>query len=702
MIEPEILSRIYKQYGFEHAKCKEPGIQVFTLRSGHFHNADIIKVTPQGDEEKVFQEFKKAGYACKIRAYSNTQEIEKSLFKGFFSVEATKIRLEKEYEKHANTIAKAHSDTGTYSYINSKYSINDRTGETGPVEEIYSRLSSTKPTLFLVEAAAGFGKTCTAFELLKKIITETNDKIPLFSELSRNRQAKIFRYVLLDEIDRSFPLLSSSLVRSEIQNGNVPVILDGFDELLHQTERDGEANGYDSTEPMLETIGELLKKSAKVILTTRRTAIFDGDDFHSWVESHNDDFDIFRIRISEPTINEWIPPHRLDALERLRFPIERLNNPVLLSYLRCISDTEFRAAIDNPDAIVEKYFNSMLERERKRQDLRMIPTEQYEVLKFIARDMVAFNYTSESREYLSELILEHNKDCLDKTRKQYPPDERPTLDELVAKLASHALLDRSSETEQGIGFVNEFVLGNFCAEIIIEDEQHEWVGDNRFIEPAVISTTPRSGDRKKELWDALRFVSEFLSATDKAFYTLKLTNGLNITLESDSIEQLEIESVLLGSAAVKDFIFINCSFSNVTIDLSNLENVTFVNCRFFDCTLTNMENRGNVYSLGCNGDDAFLADLATRIGGDTDTESEEISPAEIFVLEKYWPKGRPTFMKHRPIKGICISNNYSQGEILQAIQSLRKKKYLIQADKFSFLELNIDHIPQIKLILGRA
>ncbi|WP_138947819.1 hypothetical protein [Pseudomonas syringae] len=169
--------------------------------------------------------------------------------------------------------------------------------------------------------------------------------IPLFSELSRNRQAKIFRYVLLDEIDRSFPSLRSSLVRSEIQNGNVPVILDGFDELIPQSKAKSESDDYDTTEPMLETIGELLKKSAKVILTTRRTAIFDGDEFHSWVKRHNQDFDIFRLKISERTIQDWIPANRLEELRSLNFPIDRLSNPVLLAYLRCISNSEFDESI---------------------------------------------------------------------------------------------------------------------------------------------------------------------------------------------------------------------------------------------------------------------------------------------------------------------------------------------------------------------
>ena len=144
-----------------------------------------------------------------------------------------------------------------------------------------------------------------------------------------------------------------------MQNGNVPIILDGFDELLHRTNE----NTYENTEPMLSTIGELLKKHAKIILTTRRTAIFDGDEFHNWMDEHSDDFKIIRYRIDEPTINDWLPHQRLDSLQNQHFPIGKLANPVLLSFLRCISDEKFKEILQDSSLIVEKYFNSMLERE---------------------------------------------------------------------------------------------------------------------------------------------------------------------------------------------------------------------------------------------------------------------------------------------------------------------------------------------------
>ncbi|PNG29062.1 hypothetical protein A1395_28665 [Pseudomonas protegens] len=707
MIDTAELKKIYKQYGFEEARSSEPSIHVFTYRSGHFHNADIVKIDDSkcdGAEEKVFNEFKRSGFACKVRTYKTAEDIETTLFKGFFSVDSTREKLIREYKRYADAIAKAHDDDGVYQYINSHYLINDRVGESSVINEIYSRLHDPKPRLFLVEAAAGFGKTCAAYELLKEIAVKTDSMVPLFSELSRNRQAKIFRYVLLDEIDRSFPSLRSGLVRAQIQNGNVPVILDGFDELIPQSKTNQESENYDSTEPMLETIGELLKKSAKVVLTTRRTAIFDGDEFHSWVDRHLEDFEVYRIRISEPTIQDWIPQNRLAELEKAQFPIERLNNPVLLAYLRCIPHPAFEAAVRDPNSIVQQYFDSMLERERKRQDLRVLPNDQYLILKTIAADMMSGNYTSESKEFISDLILKKHHEVLDEARRQYSAEDRPSLGELVTKLAGHALLDKSNEDTQGIGFVNEFVLGNFCAEIISDDDTGEWVGYERFVEPAVIATIPRGQLQKLALWNALQFNLEFLTASEKVLYTATLTGSLDINLEDNSVENIDLHNFSLGRIrSIKNFLFINCSFSNITFYTANLTEVSFVNCRFYNCGVTHGKSGNKIHALGCFSDrEGFLDSLQDSIGHEEDI-TKIISDAELFVLEKFWPRGRNIFHKHRPLKIVCANaGTIGQEKILEAIADLRRQGLIVDGDKNNVLELNVNFVADIKAMLGRT
>lgn len=705
MLDVTGLRAAYRRYGFEEARSGNENVLVFTLKAGHFHNADIVPMNEQGKyiQENIFSQFKESGFACKIRFYNDIEDVKKSLFQGFFSIESTHKRLLREYSKFTKSIVSVHSDNAEYKYINSNYYINEKIGVNDVISEIITRIDDTAPTLFLIEAAAGFGKTCTAFELLREITENHSNKVPLFTELSRNRQAKIFRYVLLDEIDRSFPLLSSSLVRAEIKNGNVPVILDGFDELLHQSE---DADVFDTTEPMLETIGELLTNSAKVILTTRRTSILDGDDFHDWMMRHSAEFNVIRIRIENPTIENWLTIERLAILRKNNFPIEKLCNPVLLSYLRCIPEEEFTDATKSPDALVEKYFISMLERERTRQDLLMSPTAQYNLLKYISSDMMVYDYTAESKDYITTIIQDYFKNGdLEGIRKLYPVDERPTSDEIINKLTSHALLDRSVDISSNIGFVNDFVLGNFCSEVILETESKEWCGNKTFIEPVTLSYIPRSSERKKVLWDSLKFAIEFGNASDKFINSIRLNESMLMNIDSENIDNLKIKDVnLFDKSTIKSSVFTDSNFHNVNFYCVNMTEISFVNCNFFDCTfLIDDDTNPSIFIFGCTDNNEVLKQLEsnTEINTSQD-ENENYSECDIYVLEKFWPIGNQSIFKHRPAKALYMkNNNFTYQEAISSVEKLKKRKILLNADKNGILELNMDYFLEIKNLLGR-
>lgn len=705
-IDKRKIKAAYERYGFCEKTTTQKNVMAFSIRTGHYHNADIIPLTDDADVTPSLQEFQNQGYACQARHYSSLEEIESALFSGFFNLEATRYRLNKDYDEFTDSLVKIHSDNATYSYIKTQYFVNNKEGQLTVTQEILDRLDQQKPILFLVEAAAGFGKTCSAYELVKEITQTRPHQLPLFSELSRNRQAKIFRYVLLDEIDRSFPLLSSSLVRSEIKSGKVPVILDGFDELLHESTID-ESSNYESTEPMLDTISELLTDKAKVVLTTRRTAIFDGDEFHQWIDNHGNDFEVIRLRIQEPRVEDWLTPQRLESICSAGFPIENLSNPVLLSFLRCITDEEFASVSEDSTQLVEKYFDSMMERERKRQDLMMSPSEQQQILQSIADDMIQFDYTSESRDYIYSLILENNQPLIDRTRKLYSVETRPTTDELVNKLTSHALLDRKGKDFQGIGFVNEFVLGNFCAVNAINDATQEWDGDKRFIEPAIQSFLPRSNEDKNILWESLKFVLEFINGTDKVKYNLMLTDKIRMDLDGDTVEELTLNSSKFGDEAnIRDSVFISCKFIECSFFIEKMNNVTFINCDFYQCSVVDDIGLGNetIHFAGCNDDNDFKALINNDVEQlDIDNNIHEFSACDIHVLEKFYPRGSQMFYKHRAIGAICSQNkSFNHYEILTSIEKLKKRGYLSIPDKRSFLELNIDLIGDIKSALGRA
>jgi len=697
------LKELYTSYGFNEQPINKKGVIVFTLRSGHFHNADIIALSDEADIEGTFQELRKLDFACTVRKYSKIEEVEDALFRGFFSAKETKESLKKEYEKHIKSIEESLGIKGAYKYVEVGYSVNGEKGEERLLDVITSAFNTNRPTLILIEAAAGFGKTCTAFEVLNELLKSCSSKIPLFSELSRNRKAKIFRYVFLDEIDRSFPTLKSTLVQQKIKQGKVPVILDGFDELILQS-NSSDDDGYDSAEPMLATIGELLEDNSKVLLTTRRTAIFDGDSFHEWVLEHQDNFDVLRIRLNEPTIEDWLTSNKINALERLNFPIKKLNNPVLLAYLRGVQDEDFVGTLNSND-IVDRYFSTLLEREKERQNLNLTTDEQLGIMRTIAADMISLNYTSESKDYLELLIADKFTHLLEKTRSFYTSAERPSLEELITKLTTHALLDRFGNKDS-IGFINEFVLGNFVADVIVESQDPEWIGGPRFLEPAVIATIPRDDGRKEEFWNLIKFSVEFQESIDKITYSQSLCDEIKISLNNDTLSDRIFRNLSFGEhSRIERFVFLDCTFHDCSFLRANLISVTFVNCSFYNCNVLDKSFLETLdIDLINNTEDmpGFLEALgSTSTKDDHASDDENISNIELFILEKFWPRGKPRAFKHRSNSVFYRGSKFIPTEVHIAINNLKDRGILSTPDKTSFLELDFSKINLVKKILGR-
>ena len=694
------LEEIYKRYGFETAKLYDAeGVVVFTLKTGYFDNADIVPLSEDAQTDKAFKDFSDAGFACTIRKYLTAKQTEHELFQGFFSVSSILDRLNRDYCQFTSGIVRPFADDAKYTYINAPYSVNGKKGELSPAEEVVSRLGANKPMLFLIEAAAGFGKTCTAYEIVNLLIRNA-DYLPLFSELSRNRKAPIFRYVLLDEIDRKFPTLSSRLVQTEMVNGRVVTILDGFDELLRKAD---DTDEFDKHEPMLETIGQFLTGSAKIVLTTRRTVLFEGDAFHTWAANNADSFELVRIRIGEPSISDWLPEDRLNAINATALNIKNsLSNPVLLSYLRCIPKEKFDAVVQSPQDLVEKYFGFLLEREQTRQDLKMSVDTQKSILTMIAGDMISLGYTSEHRDYIVDLVQRSCLQELEASLALYPAAERPDREFLANKIASHALLDRSSKEESKIGFINEFVLGYFVSTNILLNP--DWLNDDlRFLEPAVTSYGPRSIDEKTALLERISTSLEFTSISYRIDFTAKLSGGVNFPLSSEEAEGLDLDSVILGTLPINNFQFNDCTFRNCHFILESMANVTFLNCKFYGSNAAIGASDGRIYLLGESGDTNFLREAIQASAAEPEQPEDYSQVLERHVLEKFWPIGREKLMhKHRPISGICTaSGEYKPNEMFEAIVRLKKNGLLLQPNHPAFVELNFDRLPEIRRILGR-
>lgn len=694
------LIEVYKRYGFQLTKdLARENILVFTLKTGYFDNAEIVKLTNDANTDSVFNELTRTGYACTIRSALSPEATQEELFKGFFSAESTRTRLIEEYRKFAETIVKPYGKGAKYEYIRAPYEINGKPGELCAPEEIINRINSPGPTLFLIEAAAGFGKTCTAQEIAH-LLAQRDTHLPLYAELSRNRSARIFRYILLDEIDRSFPLLNSSLVQSEIKNGRIAAILDGFDELLRKSQDSGD---FENQEPMLETISELLTGNAKVVITTRRTILFDGDEFHKWLERHIESFEVIRIRINEPRVRDWLQADRLEALTKSGLNMEAMANPVLLSYLRCIDEIQFSEASKNPDKIVDSYFDYMIEREKVRQELLMTQSNQSHVMQAIACDMIEKKYTAESRDYIINLLLTKHGREIDEARSQYSSTNRPSREEIANKLASHALLDRSASDPTKIGFVNEFALGNYVAQNIIFTK--DWLDDDpRFIDPAVRSYAPRTQESKDQLFKGLESSLPYLDLTSQIEISCQLKKKIPADIKEGEAEKITFDQVCIGSPKINNFQFNDCTFRNCTIQRDGLNEVTFLNCKFYDCTAENTPTNGSIYLLGCTISPELHSELVTHAPEDTNQPDRE-QKVDANILKKFWPIGestanRPSRPVFKPLKHLLQNQQeFNSIELFESVERLTRLGVIVEMTKSRLITLNLDNLSNAQKII---
>ncbi|MBK7970291.1 MAG: hypothetical protein IPK08_15870 [Bacteroidetes bacterium] len=119
----------------------------------------------------------------------------------------------------------------------------------------------------------------------------------------------------------------------EIIKGKIPLIIDGFDELLSK-DLNNASKSFVESGNMLSTIMELLKEKAKVIITSRKTALFDSEYFHEWAAKTKESFRVARFVLKEPTVNNWLSNDKLKLFEKTEYEIEKLANPVLLAFIR--------------------------------------------------------------------------------------------------------------------------------------------------------------------------------------------------------------------------------------------------------------------------------------------------------------------------------------------------------------------------------
>lgn len=702
----KIIDKLFESYNYKTSNQSSNKVRIYTLRYGMYHAAEIIKFDKDYDVSKIKTEYSELGYATDIKLLNDIDEIEEYLFEGFFIKTPLGNELKNRYNSFVNKQLLNLPEGSKYKYIESSYDTlfqdenrniienksYDGKNDISIISKINEYLSETTGAIFIIiEAPAGFGKTCTANEVLNTFSHKECKQLPFFTELSRNREARVFKHILLNEIDEQFPAgIKQNIVIEQISKGRIPLIIDGFDELISK-----ESN-KEEVESMLTTIIDLLKGNAKIVITSRKTAIFNSEEFLNSVYDSINEFSLARLEIKEPTIENWLEKERVEIIENTSFPINQIANPVLLSYLRNIPFQEFSNYLNSPDdgALIDKYLDYLLKREQQRQNLKLNKQSQLIIFGNLIRLMTEYNITSESKEIIKEIIKDFNLDILQKSLPEYLADEKPSIEDLVETLSNHAFLDKKPNGE--IGFVNDFIFGYLVGENIINNKYQDNYPDYENIIPqdfafkSIQSFKVQNNTKRELLWNEFNMNFPY----DSNFY-FELDFNFKQALNREYTNLLITESVYLDIRFEKDGIFKNSLFSgtqfkNCHFNISNFQHTTFQNCKFYNCTYEINTNTKSIIDFSlftCQDDNNFIQEIVnlfeTECELSKNPSKEKLTETEVLLHFFQVGNVKPRARKFSYIRKSL--NKYNTREINKVIDNLKSKEYLHFKDDVGFI-----------------
>ena len=700
--EMQVREQVKNLYGIYAMECieekKEYMVYIYTI--GYFKNAEILYFMDNDENlaKQTLTNYSGIGYSARCIKYKDLETTHRSLFFGFFDIENSKIKMGTEYNKFCQEQLRK-NNLVAYDYIEPIFAVNNEAGMDQLVTQITNKLFQNGPQLIIVEAAAGFGKTCASYELLNCLPKCKQDIVPIFIELSKNRAASVFRYVLLDEIDRKFSNLKSAVVVNEIKQGKVPLIIDGFDELIGRTSALDEKNSENS-QTMLETITELFKddSKAKIVLTSRKSAIFIGKEFEEWSTRQMSTTCITRVRIEEPTIEKWLGYQKKEFLLSNNIPFDSIKNPILLSFLRACDQNVFERYCQDVETLTECYFETLLSRESERQSLPLNPCEQKSIMVKLAEMFIQLDISSEEVNFVRELL----KDIVEKDFSNYRDrysgkiEERPDEEAFCLKLSAHALLDRVSTNNNQIGFINDFVFGNLIAIAIKENKTIIKYLEEAHISIMCTSLAVCSNERRTEMFELIeqhltKFSKERQLSTEIALLKTLNQNYTNEYFENISIHQ---EVFFDGEFSFENCIFRSCTFNKCQMTTKVFLKCTFYACNFFDNNI--MKNTTQDVGLifeNCSGE----KELQDKSSGLFSSEESEFD-YESYILGKFWSKRYSKGKVHQKdlIKGI-VHNEIPNIE--KALENLRKKEMIFKENQLWCV--NKMKMKEIKIKLGK-
>lgn len=706
------IKNLYNLYGFEVLR-EEDAFVAFLMSNGYFNNLEILQLDSRWDVNPLVKEYTDIGYAVKVSKYVSYDETHRNLFNGFFYQNQITQRLLSEYNQYATQQAQKLGCT-EYKFVPCKYVGDNNVIEKDAVEFIYKQIFQKGAQLIIVEAAAGFGKTSISYELIKKLAQNSQGTVPLITELSKNRRAQVFKYVLFSEIDAKFRGRSAKLVEKEIIEGNIPIIIDGFDELISKSIPQGTEQTVDdddeSAQTMLSTIVKLLEgeSNAKIVLTSRKNAIFAGELFSNWSEKWLKDCEITRIQIVPPAISDWLNAEQLAVLQEKNIQLSHISNPTLLTFLSSKSADDIRIEFTSVEDILNRYFQILLLREKERQTLLLSEEEQLLIMKRLAWNMVDLDeaaFSFEDLKVILSLSVEENEinGYLDRYEQSLGIENCPTEEEFLAKLSHHALLDRIPNTSNLVGFINDFIFGYLIANYLLNKSTNKKIQlteiKEKYWDLMITAYSVCCDQKRSELYNLLENSGLHFSAGMQLNSDTLLKKCVCHTYKDQYFDSVQFQKyTIIGSES-----FANCTFTSCIFDKCIISSDAFWECKFYGCQFYDVEIEKkqvwdcNLIFSNCNGIDELRRAANQKPVFIPVTEKELY---EKKVLEQYWRPGSD-HADHRRVFD-TLFKGYSQQDypgISDAIDRLCSEGILLR--KNYCIELNFSQINKIKNILGR-
>lgn len=702
----EELAKLYRLYGFEKEYVsKTESYIVFSYHLGFFNNIEFVQL--KNDKETdceiiaMKKEYEKIGYnSIAVHSYGSLYEAEKSLFQAFFYPEENKKRLKQEYYSFCQR--QNEKLQGKFEYIAGSFQDSSSSIKKDLVTYIVETRKITNARLTIMEAAAGYGKTCTVYEIINSLLSSEKVQVPLFVELSKNRNARLFRYVLQDEIDKKFTQLSSAVVIREIKTGRIPLIIDGFDELIEQKGTILDDSDERSLS-MLSTIADLLgdDSNAWILLTTRNRAIFSGDLFEEWVMSKlGRGCIVDRLRILKPSVQEWLGNSIYKTIQEKGINIEGMANPVLLTFLRNMDVSQLAIQLNSQDSVLNQYLSLLLNRDREQLDLLLEEEEQYIILEKLAGNFVQYDITSDTNEFIQDILKDILEDKFPELLGRYHQSGEvdpviQTSQEYVQRLSHSCLLDRISLFQNQYGFINEFVLGIMAGDAVRNDYLLPEEISERYLDIMTTAYEGRDEVIRLALYEKIHPVLKDVTSICRLNVECALLHCPNSNYENQYFQSLIFSEYI---SFKNENVFEECIFDNCLFECCNINASAFLKCRFYNCQFYNILVEGKpdeeLIFINCIGESGLYAEHKVPVLVDVGEDYEKV------VLEQFWKPGYSSAELRRTytalFKGV---NPQKHMNIQKAIESLLRKGFIRELN--ICYELNTNCIGEIKHILGR-